>query len=303
MDAPTDDQRILVPFDGEEPPAPAWFEWAMAQRPERHRVTSEGAGIEYLVWGEKGKPGLFLLHGGGAHAWWWAHLAPFFAADWRVAAMSMAGMGGSDWRDSYAIDQHARDMRVVAEAAGLLEAGPVALAGHSFGGAPTATAAADPEGWARQAIIIDSSLDMQHQPSSDRFKPKPRRYFDSLEEGLARFRFMPPQGCDNVFIADMIARKSLAELADGRWSWCFDPSNYANTARLDSRARAIAAPCPLAIVHGDKSWIMSEEVVAGLKRDLPEGTPFVAIPDSEHHVMVDQPLALVAAMRALLESA
>lgn len=303
MEAPTDDQRILVPFGGERPPAPAWFERAIAQAPERHTVENEGATIEYLVWGEAGKPGLFLLHGGGAHALWWAHLAPFFAEEWRVVAMSMAGMGGSDWRESYAIDQHARDMRAVAEAAGLLEAGPVALAGHSFGGAPTATAAADREGWVRQAIIIDSSLDMQHQPSSDRFKPKPRRYFDSLEEGLARFRFMPPQGCANLFIADMIARKSLVETADGRWSWCFDPANYANTARLDSREKARNARCPLAIVHGDRSWIMSDEIVAGLRRDLPASTPFVAIPDSEHHVMVDQPLALVAAMRALLERA
>jgi pimeloyl-ACP methyl ester carboxylesterase len=30
------------------------------------------------------------------------------------------------------------------------------------------------------------------------------------------------------------------------------------------------------------------------------GAPQVAIPDADHHVMVDQPLALVAAFRALL---
>ena len=36
-------------------------------------------------------------------------------------------------------------------------------------------------------------------------------------------------------------------------------------------------------------------------RDLiPAAAPHIVIPESEHHVMVDQPLALVAALRALL---
>jgi len=64
---------------------------------------------------------LLLLHGGGAHAYWWAHIAPFFAQTHRVVAMSMAGMGNSSWRETYAIEQHARDMRAVAEAAGLFD--------------------------------------------------------------------------------------------------------------------------------------------------------------------------------------
>jgi pimeloyl-ACP methyl ester carboxylesterase len=33
---------------------------------------------------------------------------------------------------------------------------------------------------------------------------------------------------------------------------------------------------------------------------IPADTPQIVIPDSEHHIMVDQPLALVAAIRAVL---
>jgi pimeloyl-ACP methyl ester carboxylesterase len=33
---------------------------------------------------------------------------------------------------------------------------------------------------------------------------------------------------------------------------------------------------------------------------LPAGAPHIAIPDADHHVMVDQPLAFVAALRGLL---
>ena len=38
----------------------------------------------------------------------------------------------------------------------------------------------------------------------------------------------------------------------------------------------------------------------GAPSPLPDDMVQVAIPDSDHHIMVDQPLALVAALRALL---
>ena len=39
---------------------------------------------------------------------------------------------------------------------------------------------------------------------------------------------------------------------------------------------------------------------AGQPSPFPKGMIEIAIPDSNHHIMVDQPLALVAALRALL---
>jgi pimeloyl-ACP methyl ester carboxylesterase len=32
----------------------------------------------------------------------------------------------------------------------------------------------------------------------------------------------------------------------------------------------------------------------------PPGSPLVEVPDADHHVMIDQPLAFVAALRGLL---
>jgi hypothetical protein len=83
---------LLGPFNGEKPPAPAWFEAAIGVGPERSRIPVEGAEIELLTWGEVGKPGLLFLHGNGAHADWWSFIAPFFAKDWRCAAISWSGM-------------------------------------------------------------------------------------------------------------------------------------------------------------------------------------------------------------------
>jgi pimeloyl-ACP methyl ester carboxylesterase len=33
---------------------------------------------------------------------------------------------------------------------------------------------------------------------------------------------------------------------------------------------------------------------------VPEDTPFITVPDAAHHLMVDQPLAVVTAIRAML---
>ena len=85
-------------FKGAEPPAPAWFKAAIAQEPERFNIDVKDCEIECLAWGERGKPGLIVVHGASAHADWWSFIAPFFAPDYRVAAFSLSGMGGSGWR-------------------------------------------------------------------------------------------------------------------------------------------------------------------------------------------------------------
>jgi pimeloyl-ACP methyl ester carboxylesterase len=300
MDASSPPATLLAAYKGAKPVAPDWFTQALSHKPERHEVASNGAPIEYFTWGDEGKPGLLLLHGGAAHALWWAHIAPFFADGYRVAAMSMAGMGGSGWQGDYSILQHAADMRVVAEAAGLCAAGKPVVAGHSFGAAPTVTAAADPADWIGRVFIIDSSLQMRHSPDQHEGQHRERRFFASLEEGLARFRFMPPQPCDNHFIADMLARDAIVEVEGGRWSWCFDPNGFGKTIRLESAEMARKITCPVTVIYGERSALMDEEALVHMHDIMPEDTPFIAIPDSGHHVMVDQPLALVAAMRALL---
>src|SRR5579859_7133931 len=132
-DLPPEIASPLAPFAGAKPPAPAWFEAALAKAPERSLVTVDGARIELLTWGKRGKPGLIFVHGNSAHADWWSFIAPFFADDFRVAALSLSGMGASDWRELYSFDLFAEEIFACAKAAGLYEAEakPVYI-GHSF---------------------------------------------------------------------------------------------------------------------------------------------------------------------------
>ena len=79
MTAPAADTSPLARFGGERPPASAWFESAVARKPQSRFVTVEGAAIHYLHWEARHKPGLLFVHGNAAHAHWWSFIAPFFA--------------------------------------------------------------------------------------------------------------------------------------------------------------------------------------------------------------------------------
>ena len=68
----------LAAFRGQKPPAPAWFERVVAIEPERTFVAIDGAEVETLAWGERGKPGLIFLHGGAAMFEVRAHLVGRF---------------------------------------------------------------------------------------------------------------------------------------------------------------------------------------------------------------------------------
>jgi pimeloyl-ACP methyl ester carboxylesterase len=190
------DPHLLAPlliFEGRVPPAPDWFLRAIAAQHERSMVKVSGARIEWLAWGARGRPGLLLLHGNGAHADWWRFIGPFLADTHRVAALSWSGMGGSDHRDRYAIDLFVAEALAVAEAAGLGER--FTAVGHSFGGFPLMALANRADTPLRRAIILDTPFDPEkrRRPRGSGGAPRPHRVYPTIEEALARFRWAPPQ--------------------------------------------------------------------------------------------------------------
>ncbi len=315
---PPEVRAPLEAFKGEEPPAPQWFRDAIAQAPERSFVESLGTKLEALTWGERGKPGLLLVHGNSAHADWWSFIAPFFAADYRVTSMSLAGMGASDWRERYAFTDFAEDAEAVARATGLYDGGvkPVYI-GHSFGGGQVFFAAARKPEQMRAAILVDTGFggpppevlaerqkrmeQVRNIPTVDR----PSRVYPTIEAALARFRLMPPQPAGNAFVADFIARRSLkrAPLPDGSgegWSWRFDPSMWEKLDRTGMMPeQGLRIVTPMVHIYGANSVIIQRRKT-GEASFFPKDMLEVEIPDSHHHIMIDQPLALVAAIRALL---
>ena len=327
-DLPPEIASPLARFNGEKPPAPAWFDWALAQEPERQLVSVNGANIELLAWGEVGKPGLIFVHGNSAHADWWSFIAPFLADQYRVASLSLSGMGDSDWRETYTFEGFASEIWECAKAAGLYEAPvkPIYI-GHSFGGSQVFYSAGMHPERMRAAVLVDTGFggpptkEQEEQwmkeaaRSGSPFhrgpprRTKPNRVYATQEEALTRFRFMPPQVPGNLYVADFIARRSMkrAPMEDGPekgigegWTWKFDPFLWAKLDRSAMQAVAHKHRVPMAQIVGARSAIMQRREMGQQADFMPTDVPSVTIPDSEHHIMVDQPLALVASLRTLL---
>jgi pimeloyl-ACP methyl ester carboxylesterase len=304
---PDDLAAPLKRFGGAEPPAPAWFRDAIAQVPERTMVSSLGTQIELLTWGEIGKPGLLLLHGNSAHADWWSFIAPFLAKDYRVAAMSLPGMGGSGWRDSYSSEDTAHDAEACARAAGLYADGRAPIyVGHSFGGVHVVHAAARYPQQMRAAILVDTGFNVAPSMVAAAKPAKPMRVYPTLAEALARFRLSPVQPTEKLYIVDYIARRSLmpAPLADGSgdgWVWRFDPGmliKLDTSANLPPDLSAVEIATPLVHLYGELSLIGRPGGRQG--RTPPKNVAQIEIAQAHHHVMIDQPLALVSALRTAL---
>jgi len=282
------------------PGSPDWAARALEQRPRESRVDVGGADIEVLTWGGGPAPGVLLVHGHGAHADWWRVIAPqLVKAAGQVVAYSMGGMGGSDWRSHYSFDLFADELCAVAAATGLT--GPAQrpwLVAHSFGCLPVLMAAERLGSAIAGIALIDFYLPPPGQPRARPQQRKIRRY-DSFEEAIARFRLSPPQDCPTPFLIDLVARRTLRRASD-HWTWCTDPAATIPVPHDAFRARLRAIECPLVLMRGERSRLVDDAVTEHVCSLAPRTAHYVEVPDADHHVLLDRPLALVAALRTML---
>jgi pimeloyl-ACP methyl ester carboxylesterase len=120
-----------------------------------------------------------------------------------------------------------------------------------------------------------------------------------MAAALGRFRLLPPQTCDNLYLLDWVARHSLKETGGG-FSWKFDPAIWRDFSIGDIAARLKATKCRIAVFRGEHSILLPPQIGEYMFNLLGRSAPVVEIPQAQHHVMLDQPLAFVAALRALL---
>ena len=281
---------------------PNWFRRALEVPFTDERVTVDGASVHYIAWGESGRRGLVFVHGGGAHAHWWTHVAATFAGEFRVLAIDLSGHGDSDHREEYALDQWTEEVMAVADAGDI--DGPPVVVGHSMGGFVTIATAARHGDRLKGVVVCDSPV-TEPDPELESFRlkeafGKPRTYA-SLDEALSRFRTVPPQEQYLGFVIDHVARRSLRQVGDG-WQWKFDRRIFEQFAR---GMRRIALPY-LEQVHTRFALLRSEcglvtpDIGAFMYEALGRVAPVIELPEAGHHAMLDQPLVLLTALRTLL---
>ena len=262
-------------------------------------VDVEGCAIHYVRWGESGRPGLVLVHGGAAHAHWWSFVAPQLTREYQVAAIDLSGHGDSGRREHYPREVWSREVMAVAEHAGIVGA-PI-LVGHSMGGFVCIAAAALYGDRLAGAIILDSPVRRPDPEAVEGARGKafrnPKVYPDE-ETALRHYRLVPEQPCENDFIIDHIARHSLRRVEDG-WTWKFDPTIFR---RATPRAAHEVLPevrCRVALFRAEFG-LVTPDIGEYMYELLDRNAPVVEVPNAYHHLMLDQPLAFITGLRAVL---
>lgn len=281
---------------------PAWFTDAIEEPREDRFVEVDGCPIHYLAWGPAGANGIVFVHGGGAHAHWWTHVAARFARDYRVAALDLSGHGDSGRRDRYSMEAWTDEVAaVIADAE--MSPQPIVV-GHSMGGFVT-IATGSRHGERLKGIIVCDSPVTEPDPEVEAFNLRkafgtPKVYPD-VETAIARFRTVPPQAHYLDYVMDNVARHSL-HAVEGGYGWKFDPAVFM---QFTGGIRGAALPyldslnCRMALLRSENG-LVTENIGAFMYERSGRVTPVVELPEAGHHSMLDEPLILLTAIRSLL---
>lgn len=286
------------------PAAPeAWWRRQVSECPgTSHFADVNGARLHYLRWSEGRGPLLLFVHGFRGHAHWWDWIAPSFAREFDVVALDLSGMGDSARRAHYDRQVFAQDILGLVEHIGR----PACIVGHSFGGTSLVHACALDSESSRppaieHAVVIDSWIRFPDDPV---FKPgqlRPGQTYDDYESARSRFRLVPPQAVAEPTMLDHLARHSLHPV-DGLWHWKFDPAMPEFSPLNNGPELLLRVSTPTDIVYGGASSIVNRTRAQRCVEALANGRGPFEIPDGGHHMMFDQPQALVATLDALLRT-
>lgn len=268
---------------------PAWYTSALERRADVHSLDVDGTRISLRTWGPLDGAPVVLVHGGAAHASWWDHIAPLLS-DCRVAALDLSGHGESAWREEYRIGLW-RDEVLAVVRSGLLRGAPL-IVGHSLGGYVAYATARSHGPELAGALIVDSSFPSQSDeaPQRGRFQ---RRFHADLVGILQRFRLLPAARTRAPYTVAHVARESVIETVDG-WCWKFDPRIFEHDGIVLEDIERVAG-CPAVIVRGDEGLLTIAEAER-LARAVDGTSQSITIVDCGHHIPLDQPVALAAAI-------
>ena len=292
----------------------SWLSQALSVPRSEGYVESNGAKIHYFEWGDRLKPGFLLLHGFLAHSRCFAFIAPFLAEQYHVVAYDLSGMGDSDAREEYPDDIRVAEAIDVARHTGLFkhEKKPTLIT-HSYGGLVAINVVnSHPDKFAGLAIcdlmvirpeILKEHADKFRRPGNQN-RDKANRVYPDLATAKTRFVLAPPQKVEQPELLEFMAYHSLKQV-EGGWTWKFSPSVYPKGDDANSRwskvgHNIVALPGKVAIIYGAESFLFTPDSENYIREIGGDAIPIIQIPHARHHLMLDQPIAFISALRSVL---
>ncbi|MBI4371594.1 MAG: alpha/beta hydrolase [Elusimicrobia bacterium] len=244
-------------------------------------------------WGGGGAP-ILLVHGMAANTHWWDPAAPLWGGALRAAALDLRGHGESAWIEDghYAPEAWVADIESARRALGWER---MILCGHSLGGRLVlAYAAAHPERL-RGVAAVDFIPELRKDRSSRfaRARGRLQPVYESEERLLGRFR-LEPEGTLLGAAALRELGRSAVRRGETGWTWKFD-WRCLGTSFPPVWPILPSLRVPALVARGELSVVMNREELARVAAALP-GARAVEIPGAHHHVPLDAPRALAAAI-------
>lgn len=269
-------------------------------QPRTHFIAINGLRLHYLEWGAVAAPPILLLHGGSAHAHWWDAFAASVADSYRVLAIDLRGHGDSAHPapPAYRIDDYAADVAAFVSKQGLDRCH---LIGHSLGGMVAVAYARQTQRHLRSLIVVDSRLKVTEAGARymSRLRNFPMPVYRDREQAIRRFRLLPTNTTAEPELLAHVAAHGIRQLADGRWTLKFDRESFAHAEPQDLTSTLECVACPILIVRGVHSSLLSAAGAAVLAAAAPHAA-VAEIADAHHHVMLDNPIAFARAVRGFL---
>jgi pimeloyl-ACP methyl ester carboxylesterase len=263
-------------------------------------AAADGLILNCADYGGAGQPPILFVHGGSAHARWWDFVAPSFTDRHHVLALDQRGHGESPWTEqwTYGTRQYVTDLVALIEGWGL-EA-PILVA-HSMGGHTAMAYAVEHSRSLSGLVIIDSpaAYPPEAVAALSEMAARPSRPFATLEEACSKFRTNPRQNNAKPEILQQVARLSFRQDEGGGWVHKMD------------RRTLIREPisvwkglgniqCPSLYIRAGSS-VLPLEISQKIAGAIP-GCGHTSVPDSFHHVMIDNPPGLISALNEFLAS-
>jgi pimeloyl-ACP methyl ester carboxylesterase len=301
-------------------PAPsAWLTAALSVPREKGRIKVDDCEINFYRWGDPSNPGIIMLHGFLAHARCFAFIAPYLANDYHVVAYDMSGMGDSGWRDNYSEEVRIKELLGVCQKTGLFDDNkrPIIIS-HSYGGRVGSSAIHAHQHTFAGIIICDlmvmrPSVFEKHAekfraPGSLNDSSRPNNIYPDYAIAKKRFVLAPPQEVEHPELLDFMAYHSLKKV-DGGWQWKFDRAvinrnNHEQKKWAQVGDLVTTLPVRKAVIYGQDSYLFNEDslkyLTALTDQQQQQRIPIIGIPHARHHLMLDQPIAFVSTLKAVI---
>lgn len=253
-----------------------------------HTAQANGTELHWLEWGAPSAPPMVLLHGLTGHAHTWDHMAPQLAERYRVLALDERGHGDSAHTATYTTADFVADIEAMRQVWGIER---FVLVGLSMGGHNAMAYCAAYPGRVSHAVIIDIPprlvpTEWEGREEIVRVAREGHGAYVDFEDVVRDARAGNPTAPEENL--RYRTHWNLHHDADGTMRLKYDPRVQADWDPADLTGSLGAIICPVLLVRGGKTLVLSEGRAAAMVAAMPDAE-LAEIAESGHSVPTDTP--------------